>query len=91
MIKITDNGIEVIKDDIFNLLTVPDVWSNRATYTAKVTASGVNVDIECSLFRDKYVRLYKQPLGLREGTYTLTVYKDGDEVYKNFLIVKGVK
>ena len=91
MIRITENGIEVIKDDIFNMLVVPDIWDNRAVYTCKITASGVDVDIECSLFRDKYVRLYKQPLDLRAGTYILTVYKDGEEIYNNFLIIKGVK
>lgn len=90
MIKITDNGIEVNKGDIFNMLTVPSVWSANAVYTAYITASGVNVEVECSLFRDKYVRLYLDKLDLREGVYNFTIYKDGEAVLMEYLIVKGV-
>lgn len=91
MIKIDDNGIEIVKGDIFNLLVVPSIWSNNAVYTATVTGATVGFNITCSLFRDKYVRLYAEDTDVNEGVYTLTIYKNGEQVESKPLIVKGVR
>ena len=82
MIRITDNGIYVVKDDVFNILVVPDVWSNRAVYSCSVTGNGASLDIPCTLFRGKYVRLFKEKLNLKAGTYNLVMLKDDEIVLR---------
>lgn len=88
MTKVTDYGISVIKGDVFNLLTVPKVWDDTADFTATLTGSGVDIDIECSLFRGKYVRLYKNPVDFPAGTYQLTIFCNGEKYDEQHFVVE---
>ena len=90
MIKIDENGISCTKGDIFNMLIVPDVWDDDAVYTATATVGGDTVTFTCSLFRDKYVRIYSNNMNLREGIGTISIECDGDEVLNKPFIVKEV-
>lgn len=90
MIKIDNNGISCTKGDIFNMLTVPDTWDGTATYTASATVNGDTVNFTCTLFRDKYVRVYSNSMTLDAGIGTFSMEKNGTEVLNKPFIVEEV-
>lgn len=90
MIKIDENGITCTKGDIFNMLIVPDIWDDEAVYTAEATVDRDSVTFECSLFRNKYVRVYSNEMTINKGIGTIIIEKDGEEVLNKPFIVEEV-
>ena len=90
MIKIDENGISCTKGDIFNLLVVPDHWDADAVYASTATIRGRSVNFQCSMFRDKYVRIFSNAMTLDEGIGTFVMTKDGTEIMNKPFIVKEV-
>ena len=90
MIKIDNNGITCTKGDIFNLLGVPDIWDEDDVYTASATVNGDTVNFTCTLFREKYVRIYSNSMTLNKGIGTFTVEQNGVEVVNKPFIVEEV-
>ena len=90
MIRIDNNGITCTKGDIFNLLMAVEPWDADATYTCTATVGGNSVAFTCSLFLDKYVRVYSNNMNLSKGIGTIVMTKDGDEVMNRPFIVEEV-
>lgn len=90
MIRIDNNGITCTKGDIFNLLIVVEPWDANATYTCTATVGNGSVSFTCSLFRDKYVRVYSNNMTLSKGIGTIVMEKDGTEVLNRPFIVEEV-
>lgn len=90
MIVIDNNGITCTRGDIFNMLTVPDTWDDTATYTASATVGGETVNFTCTLFRDKYVRVYSNNMTMGAGIGTFVMEKNGTEVLNKPFIIQEV-
>ena len=90
MIRIDENGITCTKGDIFNLLMAVEPWDADATYTCTATVGGDSVTFTCSLFLDKYVRVYSNSMNLSKGIGTIVMTKDGTEVMNRPFIVEEV-
>ena len=90
MVKIDENGITCTKGDIFNLLMAVEPWDMDAEFECTATVGGHSVDFECSLFRDKYVRVYSNEMNLPKGIGTIVMTKDGEEVMNKPFIVEEV-
>ena len=90
MIRIDNNGITCTKGDIFNLLMAVEPWDADATYTCTATVGGNSVTFTCSLFLDKYVRVYSNNMNLSKGIGTIVMTQDGNEVMNKPFIVEEV-
>ena len=90
MIRIDNNGITCTKGDIFNLLMAVEPWDADATYTCTATVGGNSVTFACSLFLDKYVRVYSNNMNLSKGIGTIVMTQDGNEVMNKPFIVEEV-
>ena len=90
MIRIDSNGITCTKGDIFNLLMAVEPWDANATYTCTATVGGSSVSLTCSLFLDKYVRVYSNNMNLSKGIGTIVMTQDGVEVMNRPFIVEEV-
>lgn len=90
MIRIDNNGITCTKGDIFNLLMAVEPWDADATYTCTATVGGDSVSFTCSLFVDKYVRVYSNNMNLSAGIGTIVMEQDGVEVMNKPFIVEEV-
>jgi len=90
MIRIDENGITCTKGDIFNLLMAVEPWDVNATYTCTATVGSGIVNFTCSLFRNKYVRVYSNNMNLSKGIGTIVMTKDGTEVMNRPFIVEEV-
>ena len=90
MIRIDNNGITCTKGDIFNLLMAVEPWDRNATFACTASVGGNSVAFTCSLFRDKYVRVYSNNMNLRPGIGTIVMTKAGEEVMNKPFIVEEV-
>ena len=90
MIRIDNTGITCTKGDIFNLLMAVEPWDADATYTCTATVGGDSVSFTCSLFVDKYVRVYSNNMNLSAGIGTIVMEQDGVEVMNKPFIVEEV-
>lgn len=91
MIRIDNNGITCTKGDIFNLLMAVEPWDADAVYTCTATVGGDSVNFTCSLFVDKYVRVYSNNMNLSAGVGTIVMTKDGEECMSRPFIVEEVE
>ena len=90
MIRIDENGITCTKGDIFNLLMAVEPWDLTAVFECSAAVRGHSMDFDCSLFRDKYVRVYSNNMNLPEGIGVIVMTKDGEEVMNKPIIVEEV-